>query len=317
MGRSQPIPRKPSHDHKRCQDTASASCIPRACSQQERYSRRRDDCDMQRATAYRQSRGHQTHREQSGGQIRREQSGGHKAIHDDVSMSRGSRQQGRAVSAGREDAYASRFSRISEVKSRPYTRKETPSRSIPQFCPPSRTSGHLEPAGHRRSGISEAEWQATLLAERQRARYAAENRGNRAHPGEELPSPIRDSYMEPHDCGDDVSGILSNRSRHRQSMVQSARARVHEQPDASQQCMFKHEQASPRKPSKFSESGKSLRKNAHDHDHRTSRFGSLGSSATTSAYGSVIDSCTSDLWDTCSVDSLPLGAEWFNFMHAY
>lgn len=312
MGRSQPIPRKPSNDHRRCQDTASASCIPRAGSQQERYSRRRDDCDMQRATAHRQSRG-QTHREQSGGQIRREQSGGH----------HGSRQQGRAISAGREDAYASRFSRTSALKST--SRKETSSRSVPQFCPPSRTSGHLEPAGHRRSGISEAEWQATLkrtregAREAERARYAAENRGNRAHPGEELPSPIRDSYMEPHDCGDDISGILSNRSRHRQSTreVQSARARVHEQPEASQPCMFKHEQVSSRTPSKFPESAKSFRKNAHDHDHRSSQWGSLGSSASTAAYGSVIDSCTSDLWDTCSVDSLPLGAEWFNFMHAY
>lgn len=43
-------------------------------------------------------------------------------------------------------------------------------------------------------------------------------------------------------------------------------------------------------------------------------FRSSGSSRTTSARGdSVIDSRISDLWETGSIDSMPLGAEWFSF----
>jgi len=43
-------------------------------------------------------------------------------------------------------------------------------------------------------------------------------------------------------------------------------------------------------------------------------FRSTGSSRTTSARGdSVIDSRISDLWETGSIDSMPLGAEWFSF----
>jgi hypothetical protein len=322
--KTQPTPR-------RCHDTASASCYrepkngggslsarARNSSSQLDRSYRKDDHDSQRVSSHQQRPGRQSR---------------HHSAHDEFFQSRSNQQIRRTASAGREDTSGSRHSARTHRKSE---HAPVSSRSLPQFGAVGSTSdrrySRQVPAGKgTRSRFSESEWQAAVHIGRH-----SENRMSRTLPGEELPSPIQDPWMETHERNDDAYMPSSSRSRNQQCTLLYSRAKQNDQLDypredysrqddhieRSVRCSaqrssghFRGQDTKSTKQSSYDRS--SLKSHKKPVPGRCPQPWSMGSSATTSAQGSVIDSSVTDLWDTCSVDSLPLGAEWFNFMHAH
>jgi len=333
---SQPTPRRGDRGHvstSYIEDPRASNVRPRHSSSQQDGSRRRDEA--QRAPVHPPSR-------QSRPQ----------PMHDDRHVPRGDRHYGRATSNRREDPAAPRLSaRTSEMKNRT---AQSASRGSLHPAPSRGASERrrLDPAGKStsRSCLTEADWQAAVNHSK------IDIRSNRTLPGEELPSPICNAWIDAYDQNEEpllVFMPLSSRSQTRHSAPLSARraskevlqppchgGRAHRrgyQEDwtlsekghaerssggyaerssgfpASQDRKYAKHSAVPEKEAVKSEAVKSHKSYGHA---RAAHPGSMGSSATTSARGSVIES-VADLWETSSVDSLPLGAEWFNFMHGH
>lgn len=248
---------------------------------------------------------------------------------DDVMASRAGPSSGRAGSSVPLSA------RTTEPKSRSahtHRKMESATHSMTRSSPHFGTSrnpgdrrhvGQQDPPSSARGGYSEAEWPRTS-----RARCSGrEHQPSRTLPGEELHTPMYSSFKDPIDEPLHMFMPLSSRSNPQQSNVHSSQRRSGDRIESrchSARCYAQRPYSTmPPKGLQRSDSEGPKLKPEKDHvkSRRKSASGlgphpwSMGSSVATSAQGSFIDSCPSDLWETSSVDSLPLGAEWFNFMH--
>jgi len=204
------------------------------------------------------------------------------------------------------------------------------SRSSPHF-------GAARSTGDRRPCTSRSHYSEAERASASRPRYSGrDNQPCRTQPGEELVSPCYNSWMDQPDEPLPTFMPMSSRSTPPQQTVHSPRRRRSGEQTESR-CHSGNVDSSARGYSQKSAGSKPLPAKGQVRpdsagpklrpekdqirSRRNSAYGlgphpwSMGSSVATSAQGSVIDSCPSDLWETASVDSLPLGAEWFNFMH--
>jgi len=250
--------------------------------------------------------------------------GRHGSAQRDAQMLRGAKTARDAYTASRDDLPTAPLSaRAAEPKSRTNRRLESnmrsASRSTPQFCPPARSTGDRRQPSRQephtaRSRPVEADWDVPPSRTRNNLEHPS-----RTLPGEELCSPIYNPWVDERNDEPSYpqqSGTLSARRRandriesrcnmgrdYSQSLRQRSAA-IQKSQEAKQHCRGALDASNYKdvtKPNKKLVYGRSL-----------------GSSVATSAQGpsSVIDSIPSDLWETSSVDSLPLGAEWFNFMH--
>lgn len=228
--------------------------------------------------------------------------------------------------SSREDASAMPSSaRASDHKSRSVNAQRKmdsgahgASRSVPHFGPTAGTDQRHTGRSAAGSRSKDADWAAAAS----RARYAGrESQPSRTFPGEELHSPMYNSWMDP-PCNEPLPTFmpLSSRSNPQQPAGSSVRRRSGERlesrnDESGARCSTQRPRTHE---GKYSKHGVLSEKDVVK-SRKNLAFGphhwSMGSSVATSAQGSVIDSCPSDLWETSSVDSLPLGAEWFNFMH--
>lgn len=183
------------------------------------------------------------------------------------------------------------------------------------------------PSVPTRSGYADVERER---AARHQCR-SKDNQLSRPQPGEELPSYTHNSWMDIPDEPVPTNVPLSRRTNSKHAMMHSADRRSHRQEVRQDGRDEMQMRSSSRKAAGLERaSSKGLHRTnpdmlppRHDKDSIKARrhvsFGigphpwAMGSSVATSAQGSNLDS--PDLWETSSVDSLPLGAEWFNFMH--
>lgn len=276
-----------------------------------------------------------------------------RSVHDDAMGSRSAKLAGTSFSIGRDDKMARPLSARTRESTRPLSARtpEPKSRSVhtqrkiehsgvcssPQFGPPHgnidrRNAGRLEPPSPMRTRFWESENKRELSANR--GRHAGkDSQPSRTIPGEELRSPVCNSWMDPalatRICYNDdplpvfVPLSSASRSNLRQGTALSARQKSSERietrshrgnGESSARCYTRSSGNLRSQDGKYNKHCIIPEKNVMNMKSRKgSMFGS--SAATSTQASSVIDSYT-DLWETSSVDSLPLGAEWFNFMHA-
>jgi len=187
-------------------------------------------------------------------------------------------------------------------------------------------TGHADPPGSARRQVAEPPSSARRHCEDGVHYFGADRRRNqgmetfprRTLPGEELHAPVCNSWINPSGRVDELTHSTSQLSGQRQ--FEPARRTSNElaEPRPRRGTADPSARCCPQRPHKNS----ALPAKSPVNSSRNAVLGlgphpwSMGSSIATSAQGSVIDSCP-DLWETSSVDSLPLGAEWFNFMHKH
>jgi len=256
---------------------------------------------------------------------------------DAVASRAAGRSNGRPLSARAPDPK----SRSARTERKPELATSSMSRSQPHFGHHCNDSSRRHAVQNRNGHHSaRAEYSAEEWARASRARATSHDgkqdsrdwgsrrcsgkdiQPSRTLPGEELHSPIKNSWMDHAD-----EPLLSSRSNPQTNIphtkwVSGAEPR-HGNADINTRQRFSGTKAvhSKRLHRGDSEGPKLRPEKDHQKSRRHAAGGlgpyhwSMGSSVDTSAQGSVIDSYPEDLWDTSSVDSLPLGAEWFNFMH--
>lgn len=319
-------PRRTSQREQRHQSPRSGHVTPRPVSARARdsghvtprpQSHRRDDTRH----AHTHSSG-----DRSQNQMRSEQasrSRGQENVRSESLRMRASQLVGRASSGYEDVSAATLTARKAEAKhlglqtQRRMESAASTSRSVPQFGSSSDkrrttegTTSRQQPAGAR-VRLSDTEFEVASKP----GRYTGRDQPSRPIPGEEFRTPVYNSWVEPSSSRGDpreASGFSWQRLSHEQeSRPRGARA----EPSAN-----RHGQTAPAvRRSQESRSSKNAAYSEKD-GRRNAGLGrhpwSVGDSVATSARGSVIGSYeSSDLWETSSADSLPLGAEWFNFMH--
>jgi hypothetical protein len=277
-----------------------------------------------RATPMRQSQSHGRDDNRKMPQQASSRYGRHGSAQRDAQLLRGAKTARDPYYTNRDDLITAPLSaRTPEPKSRTHRRLDSnmrsTSRSTPQFCPPSRSNGERRQPSRQephtaRSRPAESDWDVPPS----RTRNSFEH-PSRTLPGEELCSPIYNPWVDERNdepLYSQQSGPLSARRRanertesrcntgrdYSQSLRQRSAA-IQKSQEAKQNCRSAPDTCN------YKDATKQNKKLVYGR--------SMGSSVATSAQGpsSVIDSIPSDLWETSSVDSLPLGAEWFNFMH--
>jgi hypothetical protein len=196
------------------------------------------------------------------------------------------------VGGGKRIASMPMSARGPEPKSRSsqHHRKMETSRSSVQF-------GHARCTGDRRLDTARSRFTDTEPATASRGLYSGrEGCPSRTIPGEEMHAPMHNPWMEP--------------ALRRSTKRVDPRCSVNAVPSKGiKACRFDLEGPKLR-PEKDPARSRITTESYFRHHEWP-----MDSSIASSAQCSVLDSSPQDLWDASSIDSLPLGAEWFNFMH--